>query len=74
MKIMGFTTKILVGWIFAAGLTAGAHAESGGIAWDKVPNHQNDLTSLQNGAKLFVSPSAGDVRVINAVTIAQEDA
>ncbi len=55
MKIMGFTTKILLGWIVAAGLTAGAHAESGGIAWDKVPNHQNDLTSLQNGAKLFVN-------------------
>ncbi len=38
-----------------AGVLPGAQANTGGIAWDKAPNHQNDLTSLQNGAKLFVN-------------------
>ncbi len=46
-------------WIFslvlAMGLATGAHANSGGIAWDKAPNKTNDMAALQNGAKLFVN-------------------
>ena len=47
--------KILLTWIAAFGLVAGAHAASDGIAWDKAPNQQNDMAALQNGAKLFVN-------------------
>ena len=32
-----------------------AHANEGGIAWDKAPYKTNDLPALQNGAKLFVN-------------------
>ncbi|MBC7437330.1 MAG: cytochrome c1 [Bdellovibrionales bacterium] len=52
--------KLVFSLIAAASLTVGllagpAHASEGGIAWDKAPNKTNDLTSLQNGAKLFVN-------------------
>jgi ubiquinol-cytochrome c reductase cytochrome c1 subunit len=46
-------------WILALmlgfGLSSGAIASEGGIAWDKAPYKNNDLPSLQNGAKLFVN-------------------
>jgi ubiquinol-cytochrome c reductase cytochrome c1 subunit len=52
--------KLVFSLIAVAGLTFGllagpAHANQGGMAWDKAPNKTNDLTSLQNGAKLFVN-------------------
>jgi len=38
------------------GLVGAAQAAAGGgIAWDKAPDRSNDLTALQNGAKLFVN-------------------
>ena len=52
--------KILLSFIAALGLVAGAaHASSGGMAWDKAPNKSNDLAALQNGAKLFVNYCIG---------------
>ncbi len=47
--------KVLITLIVALGFVAGAHASSGGIAWDKAPNKTNDMVALQNGAKLFVN-------------------
>ena len=47
--------KVLITLIVALGFVAGAHASSGGIAWDKAPNKTNDMAALQNGAKLFVN-------------------
>jgi ubiquinol-cytochrome c reductase cytochrome c1 subunit len=47
--------KTFLALIAALGFVAGAHASSGGIAWDKAPNQTNDLAALQNGAKLFVN-------------------
>ena len=47
--------KIVLGLIAAVGLMVGAHANTGGIAWDKAPNNLNDMASLQNGAKTFVN-------------------
>ena len=48
--------KIILTLVMAFGLTAGAHAAGGGIAWDKFPQEKaTDLASLQNGAKLFVN-------------------
>jgi len=47
--------KVLITLIAALGFVAGAHANTGGIAWDKAPNKTNDLAALQNGAKLFVN-------------------
>ena len=32
-----------------------AHANSGGIVWDKAPDKSNDVLALQHGAKLFVN-------------------
>lgn len=52
---MGFTKKIMLGLLMALGLTAGAQAAGGGIAWDKAPNKTNDMEALQNGAKVFVN-------------------
>ncbi len=54
MKIMGNSKQFVLGLVFSLGVAA-AGANTGGIAWDKAPNHQNDLASLQNGAKLFVN-------------------
>lgn len=47
--------KILLTLIAALGLATGAVASEQGMAWDKAPNSTNDLSSLQNGAKLFVN-------------------
>ena len=47
--------KLLFILIAALGLATGAQASSEGVAWDKAPNNLNDLSSLQNGAKLFVN-------------------
>lgn len=48
--------KFLLSLIAALGIVSGAHAAGGdALAWDKAPNRQSDLASLQNGAKLFVN-------------------
>ncbi len=47
--------KLILTMIAAFGFLAGAHANEGGLAWDKAPNNTNDLVSMQNGAKLFVN-------------------
>ena len=47
--------KLLIGFVAALGLVAGAHAASGGITWDKAPNRTNEMAALQNGAKIFVN-------------------
>ena len=47
--------NIALGWLMALGLLSGAHAAGGGIALDKAPVNTTDLSSLQNGAKLFVN-------------------
>jgi ubiquinol-cytochrome c reductase cytochrome c1 subunit len=47
--------KVLVTLLMALGLSLTAQANTGGIAWDKVPNKTNDLAALQNGAKVFVN-------------------
>lgn len=47
--------KLILTLIAALGFVAGAHAEEGGIPWDKAPNRTTDLAALQNGAKLFVN-------------------
>jgi ubiquinol-cytochrome c reductase cytochrome c1 subunit len=49
--------KIILALVACLGFVAGAASasEGGEIAWDKAPNTQNDLSSLQNGAKLFVN-------------------
>ena len=55
MKIMGSIKKVVLSVLLSAGCVAGASASTEGIAWDKAPNHINDMVSLQNGAKLFVN-------------------
>jgi ubiquinol-cytochrome c reductase cytochrome c1 subunit len=55
MKIMGFTQKFALACLIALGLAGVAQANTDGIKWDKAPNQLNDLTSLQNGAKVFVN-------------------
>jgi len=52
---MGFTKNIILGLMMSLGLTLGAQANVGGLAWDKAPNKTNDVAALQNGAKLFVN-------------------
>ena len=47
--------KVLLGLLLAAGVSMGAHAAGGGIAWDKAPNKTTDMAALQNGAKIFVN-------------------
>ena len=48
--------KILLSFIAALGLVAGAaHAAGGTMPLDKAPNKINDMGALQNGAKLFVN-------------------
>jgi ubiquinol-cytochrome c reductase cytochrome c1 subunit len=47
--------KTFLTLIAALGFAFAAHANTGGIAWDKAPNQTNDLAALQNGAKLFVN-------------------
>ena len=44
--------KIILSLVMALGLTAGAHAAGGGIAWDKFPQEKaTDLASLQTRAE-----------------------
>jgi ubiquinol-cytochrome c reductase cytochrome c1 subunit len=47
--------KVLVSLLLALGVSLGAQANTGGIAWDKAPSKTNDLAALQNGAKIFVN-------------------
>jgi ubiquinol-cytochrome c reductase cytochrome c1 subunit len=47
--------KVLFSLIAAMGIALTAHANTGGIAWDKAPGKVTDLASLQNGAKVFVN-------------------
>ena len=47
--------KVLFALITALGMALTAHAESGGIPWDKAPGKVTDMASLQNGAKVFVN-------------------
>ena len=47
--------KFLLTLITALGLVGGAHASSGGMAWDKAPVDVTNQASLQNGAKIFVN-------------------
>ena len=48
--------KLILSLMLVLGVAMGAHASEGGeVAWDKAPNHTNDLPALQNGAKLFVN-------------------
>jgi ubiquinol-cytochrome c reductase cytochrome c1 subunit len=48
--------KYILALITSLSLAGAAQAAGGeGIAWDKAPVNTSDLTSLQNGAKLFVN-------------------
>jgi ubiquinol-cytochrome c reductase cytochrome c1 subunit len=48
--------KLIFILLASLGLSAAAWANSGGVAWDKFPTSKlNDMSSLQNGAKLFVN-------------------
>jgi ubiquinol-cytochrome c reductase cytochrome c1 subunit len=47
--------KVLFTLLAALGVMVGAHANTGGIAWDKAPVNTQDMASLQNGAKFFVN-------------------
>lgn len=47
--------KILLSLIAALTFAGGAVAAESELSWDKAPSTVNDLTSLQNGAKLFVN-------------------
>ena len=47
--------KLVLGVALGMGVLVGSQAATGGIAWDKAPVKTNDLSSLQNGAKLFVN-------------------
>lgn len=59
MKRAGFIGKMVLAIVASLGVSVGAHAAGGGIAWDKAPNKVNDLAALQNGAKLFVNYCVG---------------
>jgi ubiquinol-cytochrome c reductase cytochrome c1 subunit len=52
---MNVWKKLVFGAALALSLVSGAHAATGGIAWDKAPGKVNDHGSLQNGAKIFVN-------------------
>ena len=47
--------KILLALVASVAFLGSAFANEGGVAWDKAPNNLNDLSSLQNGAKLFAN-------------------
>lgn len=47
--------KFVLSFLMACALVSGVQANSGGIAWDKAPNNLNDMSALQNGAKVFVN-------------------
>ncbi len=55
MKIMGFLKKIAFSLVLVLGFTVSVQASESGMAWDKAPNKTNDVSALQNGAKLFVN-------------------
>ena len=52
---MNVWKKLVFGAALALSLVSGAHAATGGIAWDKAPVKTNDQSSLQHGAKIFVN-------------------
>lgn len=47
--------KTILVFLAALGFALGAHASSGGIAWDKAPIDVNNKESLQRGARLFAN-------------------
>src|SRR5438309_11337685 len=47
--------KILIAFLAALALGGSAFAQEHYMHWDKAPDATNDLSSLQNGAKLFVN-------------------
>ena len=48
--------KLIFILLVSLGLSTGAAAAGGGVAWDKFPQAKvNDMAALQNGAKLFVN-------------------
>jgi len=54
-KNMKKIKQLALGLLASLLLASGALAATGGMAWDKAPNKTTDLSSLQNGAKLFVN-------------------
>ena len=48
--------KLILALVCGLAAAGGAHANTGGIAWDKFPESRvTDLAALQHGAKLFVN-------------------
>ena len=47
--------KFVLSLLMACALVSGVQANTGGIVWDKAPNNLNDMSALQNGAKVFVN-------------------
>ena len=47
--------KFLLAVSVVLGMALPAFASTDGIPWDKAPNKLNDLSALQNGAKIFVN-------------------
>ena len=47
--------KFVLSFLMACALVSGVQANTGGIVWDKAPNNLNDMSALQNGAKVFVN-------------------
>jgi len=47
--------KFLIAVSVVLGMTLPAFAATDSIPWDKAPNKLNDLSALQNGAKIFVN-------------------
>jgi len=47
--------QLILGFILSFSLLGGAHASGSETPWDKAPVNTSDMTSLQNGAKLFVN-------------------
>ena len=48
--------KLILALVAGLALTGAAHANTGGIAWDKFPvERSTDLAALQHGAKLFAN-------------------
>ena len=55
MDINNMFKKILLSTALCVFFAGGAHAASGGIAWDKAPSRTNDMAALQRGAQLFTN-------------------
>ena len=47
--------KLILGLALALGLASTVWAAGGSIPMDKAPKRTNDMSALQNGAKLFVN-------------------